>query len=61
MPLRTIVRLYLDAWKAMAAIGIFLRMFLKKHKLHNPIKRKMYILTTTTTTIITTIKKHANT
>ena len=29
--------------------------FLKKHKLYNLIKRKIYILTTTT------IKKHANT
>ena len=35
-----------------ATLGIFLRVFLKKHKLHNLIKRENYILTT-----ITTIKK----
>ena len=39
-----------------AAPGIFFWVFLKKHKLHNLMKRKYYILTTTTT--ITTIKKH---
>ena len=33
----------------------FVRVFLNKHKLHNLIKRKFYIL------ITTTIKKHANT
>ena len=34
----------------------FSRLFLKKHKLHNLIKRKFYILTM----ITTTIKKHTN-
>ena len=32
----------------MAALEIFLRMFLKKHKLYNLIKREIHILTTTT-------------
>ena len=32
-----------------AVPGIFSRVFLNKHKLHNLIKRKFYILTTTTT------------
>ena len=40
---------------AVAAPGIFFRVFLNKHKLHNLIKRKFCILTTTI------IKKHANT
>ena len=31
-----------------AVSGIFLRVFLKKYKIHNLIKRKMHILTTTT-------------
>ena len=31
-----------------ATLGIFFRVFLNKHKLHNLIKRKFYILTTTT-------------
>ena len=31
------------------APGIFLRMFLKKYKLYNLIKREIHILTTTTT------------
>ena len=39
----------------MATLGIFFRIFLKKHKLHNLIKREIHILTTTK------IKKHANT
>ena len=38
-----------------ATLGIFLRVFLKKHKLYNLIKREIHILT------IITIKKHANT
>ena len=38
-----------------ATLESFSRVFLNKHKLHNLIKRKFYILTTTT------IKKHANT
>ena len=37
------------------ASRIFLRIFLKKHKLNNLIKREIHILTTTT------IKKYANT
>ena len=41
--------------EAVVTLGIFFRVFLNKHKLHNLIKRKFYILTTTT------IKKHANT
>ena len=38
---------------AVMALGIFLRVFLKKHKLHNLIKIEIHILKTTT------IKKHA--
>ena len=38
-----------------AALGIFFKVFVNKHKLHNLIKRKFCILT------ITIIKKHANT
>ena len=34
--------------QAVAALGIFLRVFLKKHKLHNLIEREIHILTTTT-------------
>ena len=34
--------------KSMATLGIFFRVFLKKHKLHNLIKREIHILTTTT-------------
>ena len=41
--------------ETMVALGIFFRMFLKKHKLYNLIKREIHILTTTT------IKKHVNT
>ena len=41
--------------EAVVTLRIFFRVFLNKHKLHNLIKRKFYILTTTT------IKKHANT
>ena len=44
--------------EAVAASENFFKAFLKKHKLHNLIK-KNYIMTTTTTTI--TIKKHVNT
>ena len=40
------------------APGIFLRMFFKKYKLYNLIKREIHILTTT---IINNNKKHANT
>ena len=40
---------------AVATSGNFFRVFLNKHKLHNLIKRKFYILTTTT------IKKYTNT
>ena len=39
---------------AVATSGIFLRVFLKKHKLYNLIKREIHISTIT-------IKKHANT
>ena len=42
--------------EAVAASENFFRAFLKKHKLHNLIKKKNYIMTTTTT-----IKKHVNT
>ena len=42
-------------YQLVVALGIFPMVFLKKHKLHNLIKREIYILTTTT------IKKHANT
>ena len=41
--------------EVVAALGIFLRMFLKKYKLYNLIKRKIHILTTIT------IKKTHNT
>ena len=41
--------------KQVAAPIIFLRVFLKEHKLHNLIKREIHILT------ITIIKKHTNT
>ena len=44
----------LGANSIVAAPGIFLKVFLKKHKLYNLIKREIHILTTTT------IKKHAN-
>ena len=40
---------------AVATPRNFFRVFLKKYKLHNLIKRKFYMWT------ITTIKKHANT
>ena len=40
---------------AVATPGIFFKVFLNKHKLHNLIKRKFCILTTIT------IKKHVNT
>ena len=43
------------AMAPVATLGIFFKVFLNKHKLHNLIKRKFYILTTTT------IKKYANT
>ena len=43
--------------EAVAASENFFRAFLKKHKLHNLIKKKNYIMTTTTTTI----KKYVNT
>ena len=39
--------------ETMVALGIFFRMFLKKYKLYNLIKREIHILTTT-------IKKQAN-
>ena len=39
-------------YQLVVALGIFPMVFLKKHKLHNLIKREIYILTTTT------IKKH---
>ena len=42
--------------EAVTASENFFRTFLKKHKLHNLIKKKNYIMTTTTT-----IKKHVNT
>ena len=41
--------------EAVAALGIFLKVFLKKYKLYNLIKRKIHILTTIT------IKKTRNT
>ena len=41
--------------QAVAIPGIYFRVFLKKYKLHNLIKREIHILT------IITIKKHANT
>ena len=41
--------------EAVVALEIFLRVLLKKHKLHNLIKRKIHILTTTIK------KKYANT
>ena len=40
---------------SVATPGIYFRVFLKKYKLHNLIKREIHILT------IITIKKHANT
>ena len=42
--------------QSVAALRIFLRVFFKKHKLYNLIKKEIHILTTTTIK-----KKYANT
>ena len=42
-------------WSSVATLGIFFKVFFKKHKLHNLIKKEIHILTTIT------IKKQTNT
>ena len=48
------VRFGMMCWNLAATLEIFLRVFLKKHKLYNLIKKEIHIMTTT-------IKKHTNT
>ena len=38
------IYIYIFFFTAVAALGIFLRVFLRNHKLHNIIKREIYIL-----------------